>query len=75
MGNHVSYGVGAIVHGGGRPVLNAAAGVTAPTVIENNVRLGNGSVAFRSLVRNDARIGERPRCEQRGTVVAVLPRR
>lgn len=59
VGNHVTYGVGAIVHGGGRPVLNAAAGVLAPTVIENNVRLGHGSVVFRSLVRNDARIGDR----------------
>ncbi len=59
VGNNVTYGAGAIVHGGGRPVLNAAASVSAPTVIENNVRLGAGAVVFRSHVRNGGRIGDR----------------
>ncbi len=59
VGNRVHYGKKVIVHGGGRPQLDPTTGVAAPTVIGNDVRLRNGAVVFRSLVRNGSDIGRR----------------
>ncbi len=59
VGNRVRYGKKVIVHGGGRPQLDPTTGVAAPTVIGNDVRLRNGAVVFRALVRNGADVGRR----------------
>ncbi len=59
VGQRVTYGRGAIVHGGGRPTINPTTGFAAPTVVGNDVRLGDDSVVFRSLIGNRARIGAR----------------
>ena len=59
LGNRISYGAGVIVHGGGRPSIDPTTGLAASTVIGNDVRLGDGSIVFRSLVRNKAVVGER----------------
>lgn len=59
VGNRVTYGEGAIVHGGGRPTLNLTTGLAAPTVIGNDVELGDGSVVFRSLLSNGVVVGDR----------------
>jgi len=59
VGQRVTYGRGAIVHGGGRPTINLTTGFAAPTVVGNDVRLGDGSVVFRSLIANRAVIGSR----------------
>ncbi|GAA0293230.1 hypothetical protein GCM10009528_07660 [Kineococcus aurantiacus] len=59
VGNRVTYGERVVVHGGGRPAVDPTTGVAAPTTIGNDVRLGDGAVVFRSLVRNGAVVGER----------------
>jgi carbonic anhydrase/acetyltransferase-like protein (isoleucine patch superfamily) len=59
VGNNVTYGEGAIVHGGGRPAVDPTTGLAAPTVVGNDVELGDGAVVFRSLLRNGATIGDR----------------
>ena len=59
VGNRVRYGARTIVHGGGRPALDPTTGVSAPTIIGNDVRLDDGAVVFRSLIRNKSRIGAR----------------
>lgn len=59
VGQRVTYGRGAIVHGGGRPTINPTTGFAAPTVVGNDVRLGDGSVVFRSLIGNGAAVGSR----------------
>jgi len=59
IGNRVRYGEGVIVHGGGRPAVDPTTGQAAPTLIGNDVVLGDGAVVFRSLVRNGSVIGER----------------
>ena len=59
VGSDVSYGEGAIVHGGGRPAVDPTTGVPAPTIVGNDVQLGDGAVVFRSLLRNGVRVGDR----------------
>jgi carbonic anhydrase/acetyltransferase-like protein (isoleucine patch superfamily) len=59
VGDRVRYGDRVVVHGGGRPAVDPTTGAAAPTVIGNDVRLGNDAVVFRSLVRNRVRIGAR----------------
>ncbi|WP_432484337.1 acetyltransferase [Kineococcus esterisolvens] len=59
VGNRVTYGEGVVVHGGGRPTVDPTTGTAAPTTIGNDVVLGDGSVVFRSLLRNGAVVGER----------------
>lgn len=59
LGSRIGYGAGAIVHGGGRPTVDLTTGLAEPTVVGNDVTLGAGSTVFRSLVRNEAVIGER----------------
>ncbi len=58
-GDNVTYGVGVIVHGGGRPQVDPTTGLAAPTLIGDEVVLADGSIVFRSFVRNGARIGTR----------------
>jgi carbonic anhydrase/acetyltransferase-like protein (isoleucine patch superfamily) len=58
-GDNVTYGAGVIVHGGGRPQVDPTTGMAAPTLIGDNVVLGDGSIVFRSLVRNGASVGTR----------------
>ncbi|MET0863147.1 MAG: acetyltransferase [Nakamurella sp.] len=59
LGNRIRYGEDVIVHGGERPVDPATGLPRGETVIGNDVRLGNGAVVFRSLIRNGAAIGHR----------------
>ena len=59
VGDRVSYGEGVIVHGGGRPQVDPTTGLATPTVVGNDVVLEDGAIVFRSLVRNDAVVGER----------------
>jgi len=59
VGSRVTYGEGVIVHGGGRPAVDPTTQLAAPTVIGNDVVLGDRAVVFRSLVRNGATIGRR----------------
>ncbi|MDP9431813.1 MAG: acetyltransferase [Actinomycetota bacterium] len=59
VGNRVSYGPNVIVHGGGRPQVDPTTGLAAPTVVGNDVQLRAGSVVFRSLIRNNAIVGQR----------------
>lgn len=59
VGDRVRYGDRVILHGGGRPAADPTTGVAAPTIVGDDVRLGDGAVVFRSLVRNGARIGAR----------------
>ena len=59
VGDRVRYGRRVLVHGGGRPTLDPHTGEAAPTIVGNDVRLGNGSIVFRSLVRNRGRVGAR----------------
>ena len=59
LGNGVSYGAGAIVHGGGRPAIDPTTGFAAPTVVGNDVTLGAGATVFRSLLRNGVVVGDR----------------
>jgi carbonic anhydrase/acetyltransferase-like protein (isoleucine patch superfamily) len=59
VGDRVRYGSRVVVHGGGRPALDPHTGLAAPTVVGDDVRLGSGAVVFRSLVRNQARVGGR----------------
>lgn len=47
------------MHGGGRPALDLTTGLAAPTVIGNDVELGDGSVVFRSLLSNGVIVGDR----------------
>ncbi|MFN0026057.1 MAG: acetyltransferase [Acidimicrobiales bacterium] len=55
VGNGVTYGKGAIVHGGSRVVD----GATVETTLGDNVVLGAQSVVFRSTVGNGVTIGRR----------------
>ena len=57
VGDDVRYGDGAIVHGGGRVVVEGRP--DEQTVVGDRVRLGDGSVVFRSTIGDDARIGDR----------------
>jgi len=57
VGERVEYGDRAIVHGGGRPQVDATTGLAAPTIIGNDVALGSRSVVFRSLLRNGTVVG------------------
>ena len=59
VGSRVTYGDGVIVHGGGRPAVDPTTGLASPTLIGNDVVLGDRAVVFRSLVRNGATIGDR----------------
>lgn len=59
LGNRVTYGEGAIVHGGGRPAIDPTTGFAAPTLVGNDVTLGAGATVFRSLLRNGVVVGER----------------
>jgi carbonic anhydrase/acetyltransferase-like protein (isoleucine patch superfamily) len=58
VGDNVTYGEGSIVHGGGRMPLNGGGG-DEPTIIEDDVILGEGAVVFRSLIGKGAKIGKR----------------
>lgn len=57
VGNNVSYGNKAIVHGGGRPVVNPGSDPTEPTIIEDDVTLKDMTVVFRSLIGRGSTIG------------------
>jgi carbonic anhydrase/acetyltransferase-like protein (isoleucine patch superfamily) len=57
VGDGVRYGDGAIVHGGGRIVLQGQP--DQQTEVGNGVRLGDESVVFRSTIGDAARIGDR----------------
>src|SRR3712207_7312292 len=46
--SRVRYGAGVVVHGGGRP--SPGPGTGADTVVEDDVRLADGAVVFRSLL-------------------------
>lgn len=59
VGDRVTYGDRVVVHGGGRPQFNPTTGLAAPTIIGNDVVLGDQSIVFRSLVRNSAVLGRR----------------
>jgi len=59
VGNDVTYGDRAIVHGGGRPAVDPTTGLAAPTLVGNRVEIGTDAVVFRALVRNDVTIGDR----------------
>lgn len=59
VGDRVSYGRRVLVHGGGRPQIDPTTGLFAPTVIGDDVQLGDESVVFRSLLRNGVRVGAR----------------
>jgi carbonic anhydrase/acetyltransferase-like protein (isoleucine patch superfamily) len=59
VGDRVRYGRRVVVHGGGRPTLDPHTGEAAPTIVGNDVRLGNGAIVFRALVRNGTRVGAR----------------
>ncbi len=59
VGDRVTYGSHVIVHGGGRPQVDATTGLAAPTTIGNDVVLSDEAIVFRSLVRNGSVIGER----------------
>ncbi len=58
-GDGVQYGKRVVVHGGGRPQVDPRTGLAAPTIIGNDVTLGDSSIVFRSLVRNEAVLGRR----------------
>jgi carbonic anhydrase/acetyltransferase-like protein (isoleucine patch superfamily) len=57
VGDDVRYGEGAIVHGGGRVVVEGQP--EEQTVVGDRVRLGDESVIFRSTIGDGARIGDR----------------
>ena len=57
VGDDVHYGEGAIVHGGGRVVVEGQP--EEQTVVGDRVRLGDESVVFRSTIGDGARIGDR----------------
>ena len=57
VGDDVRYGEGAIVHGGGRVVIEGQP--DEQTVVGDRVDLGDGSVVFRSTIGDGARIGDR----------------
>ncbi len=57
VGERVDYGSRAVVHGGGRPQVDATTGLAAPTIVGNDVVLGPQSVVFRSLLRNGTSVG------------------
>jgi len=57
VGGEVRYGDGAIVHGGGRVVVEGEP--EEQTVVGDDVRLGDGSIVFRSTVGDGAVIGDR----------------
>jgi carbonic anhydrase/acetyltransferase-like protein (isoleucine patch superfamily) len=57
VGNGVRYGAGAIVHGGGRVIVEGQP--EEQTVIRDRVTLGPESVVFRSTVGSDSTIGRR----------------
>jgi carbonic anhydrase/acetyltransferase-like protein (isoleucine patch superfamily) len=59
VGRNVTYGEGAIVHGGGRPAVDPTTGQAAPTIVGDDVQLGADAVVFRSLLRNDVRVGDK----------------
>jgi carbonic anhydrase/acetyltransferase-like protein (isoleucine patch superfamily) len=59
VGDRVRYGDRVVVHGGGRPTVDPTTGAAPPTVVGDDVRLGDDAVVFRSLVRNRVRIGAR----------------
>ena len=59
VGARITYGERAIVHGGGRPTINVTTGLANPTIIGNDVRLGDGAIVFRTLVGNKSVIGKR----------------
>lgn len=56
VGDDVRYGEGAIVHGGGRVVVEGQP--EEQTVVGDRVRLGDRSVVFRSTIGDGARIGD-----------------
>lgn len=56
VGNNVTYGARAIVHGGGRQQLGGGAS-TEPTTIEDNVTLKDQAVVFRSLLGKGSTVG------------------
>jgi len=58
VGDEVSYGRGAIVHGGGRRQDGGGRGIES-TTIRDGVTLKPLSVTFRSLVGDDSTIGEK----------------
>jgi carbonic anhydrase/acetyltransferase-like protein (isoleucine patch superfamily) len=57
VGDDVRYGEGAIVHGGGRVVVEGQP--EEQTVVGDRVHLGGGAVVFRSTIGDGARIGDR----------------
>lgn len=57
VGNNVTYGRRAIVHGGGRPQVDPTTGLAAPTIVGNNVTLRSYAVVFRSFLGNGAVVG------------------
>ena len=60
IGNNVTYGTGAIVHGGAQALETPGRGspqLNAPTVIGNNVTLKNQSVVFSSTIGQGSTIG------------------
>ena len=57
VGERVDYGSRTVVHGGGRPQVDATTGLAAPTIIGNDVVLAPQSVVFRSLLRNGTTVG------------------
>ena len=59
VGSRVTYGDRAIVHGGGRLTINVTTGLANPTIIGNDVRLGDSAVVFRSLLGNRTVVGTR----------------
>ncbi len=59
IGDNVTYGHGAIVHGGLAVVPNTNDEELPATKIENNVTLGRNSVVFRATIGDGASIGEK----------------
>ena len=59
VGTNVAYGERAIVHGGERPAVDPTTGLAKPTIVGNDVELGDDAVVFRSLLRNGVRVGDK----------------
>ena len=58
VGNNISYGEKAVVHGGGRVIVEGDP-IQEPTIIESNVTLKSQAVVFRSFIRRGATVGEK----------------
>lgn len=57
IGRNVTFGTGAIVHGGADRLTPGAATLNVETVIGNDVTLKNQSLVFRSVIGNGSTIG------------------